>query len=251
MHAQVPSLLPASGHLPLVYNALSDIRCTCEDILQFLTLTKWHGLMTHPPVFQPAGNYYDKYASRNPLVRWMMGGFMDAFDDLVRQSGVSDRAIEIGCGEGELSIRLARHGIEVAACDIAEEAIVEARSRADRAGVKVHFERCSIEKSILRMGAAPLTVCCEVLEHLEDTTSALDSLALLSTGYLLVSVPREPIWRVLNMARFRYLRNLGNTPGHIKHWSRQAFVDMLSRRFEIVAVRSPLPWTMVLCRVPR
>ncbi|NII56431.1 methyltransferase domain-containing protein [Luteibacter sp. SG786] len=205
--------------------------------------------MTPPPVFQPAGNYYDKYAARNPLVRWMMRGFMNDFDDLVLLSGVGDRAIEIGCGEGELSIRLARKGIEVTGCDIAEEAIIEARARAARAGVAVQFEHCGIEESGQWMGAAPLVVCCEVLEHLDDTSSALDALSRLSTGYLLVSVPREPIWRVLNVARLRYLTDLGNTPGHIKHWSRRAFVDMLSRRFEIIAVRSPLPWTMVLCRV--
>lgn len=207
--------------------------------------------MTQSPVFQPAGNYYDKYSARNPLVRWMMGGFMAAFDELVQRSGVSDRAIEIGCGEGELSIRLARKGVSVSGCDIAGEAVDEARERATRAGVDVRFEACGIDESLQRLGTAPLVVCCEVLEHLEDTASALDTLARLSTGFVLVSVPREPLWRVLNMARLRYLGKLGNTPGHIKHWSRRAFVDMLSRRFDIVAVRSPLPWTMVLCRVPR
>ena len=207
--------------------------------------------MTLSPVFQPAGNYYDKYAARNPLVRWMMRRFMGAFDDLVRQSGVNDRAIEIGCGEGELSIRLARRVAEVLGCDIAGEAIAEARERGARAGVSVRFEHCGIDESGPRMGTAPLVICCEVLEHLEDTPSALGTLASLSTEYVLVSVPREPLWRILNMARLRYLSDLGNTPGHIKHWSRRAFIEMLSCRFEIVAVRSPLPWTMVLCRVPR
>lgn len=207
--------------------------------------------MTQPPVFQPAGNYYDKYAARNPLVRWMMRGFMDAFDDLVRLSGISDRAMEIGCGEGELSIRLARAGMEVHACDIANEAILEARRRSKRAGADVVFETCGIENAISQMGTAPLVVCCEVLEHLEDISSSLHALAKLSTDFVIVSVPREPLWRVLNMARLRYVRDMGNTPGHINHWSRQGFVDLLSRHFEVVAVRSPLPWTMVLCRVPR
>ena len=32
-------------------------------------------------------------------------------------------------------------------------------------------------------------------------------------GHLLVSVPREPLWRGLNMARGAYLKDLGNTPG--------------------------------------
>jgi hypothetical protein len=62
-------------------------------------------------------------------------------------------------------------------------------------------------------------------------------------------VPREPLWRVLNLARGKYLADLGNTPGHVNHWSRGGFLDLLSRRFEIVEARTPLPWTMALCKV--
>lgn len=205
--------------------------------------------MSKQPVVQPAGNYYDKYAARNPLVRWMMDGFMSAFDELVSLSGERHQAIEIGCGEGELSIRLARAGFSVACCDIAAEAIDEARVRAARAGVEIDARVLGIAEAKGQLGTSPLVVCCEVLEHLEDTGAALDALASLSTGYLLVSVPREPLWRVLNLARMRYVRDLGNTPGHIQHWSRHAFIRRLRQRFEVVAVRSPLPWTMVLCRV--
>ena len=39
--------------------------------------------------------------------------------------------------------------------------------------------------------------------------------------HLLVSVPREPLWRMLNMARGAYWSDLGNTPGHLNHWSRR------------------------------
>ncbi len=48
-------------------------------------------------------------------------------------------------------------------------------------------------------------------------------------GHLLVSVPREPLWRGLNMARGAYIKDLGNTPGHLNHWSRKAFVELLGR----------------------
>ena len=39
-------------------------------------------------------------------------------------------------------------------------------------------------------------------------------------------VPREPVWRVLNVARGRYVRWLGNPPGHIQHFSRAAFLAL-------------------------
>ena len=66
--------------------------------------------------------------------------------------------------------------------------------------------------------------------------------------HLLVSVPREPLWRGLNMARGAYLKELGNTPGHLNHWSKRSFVRLLSRYGTVVEARSPFPWTMLLVR---
>ena len=63
---------------------------------------------------------------------------------------------------------------------------------------------------------------------------------------LLVSVPHEPLWRALNVARGAYLRELGNTPGHLNHWTRRGFVTLLARHGEVVEIRSPFPWTMLL-----
>ena len=202
-------------------------------------------------VFQPAGNYYDKYGTANPIARRLMAGFLTAFDASANEAGPPSRALEIGCGEGELSIRLARAGWQVDGCDIAPEAIVEARRRATAGGVIVPFSVESIQSAVRRFEPVPLVVCCEVLEHLEDANEALSALAALSTQYVLVSVPREPIWRALNMARLKYLADLGNTPGHVQHWSRRGFLSHLRSRFDVINVRTPLPWTMALCRVRR
>ena len=51
------------------------------------------------------------------------------------------------------------------------------------------------------------------------------------------------------MARGAYWRDLGNTPGHVNHWSKRAFVDLLSRYGTVEEARSPFPWTMVLVRL--
>lgn len=196
---------------------------------------------------QPAGNYYDKYRTANPIARRLMQGFLGAFDGLSARVPVSN-ALEIGCGEGELSIRLARRGFRVRGCDISAEIVDEARSRAAQAGVEATFWTQPIETIDAAREAAPFVVCCEVLEHLDDPQLGVDILAELAQGYLLTSVPREPLWRALNMARGKYLGALGNTPGHLNHWSRRGFLGLLARRFEVVDVRTPLPWTMALCR---
>ena len=89
--------------------------------------------------------------------------------------------------------------------------------------------------------AAELVVCCEVLEHLDDPERALEVLAGLARPWLIASVPREPLWRALNLARLSYVGALGNTPGHLNHWSKRGFERFLGERFEVVEVRSPHP----------
>lgn len=199
-------------------------------------------------VTQPAGNFYDKYNTRNPIARGLMQGFLSAFSDLVTLACPIGSALEVGCGEGELSMRLARSGWSVSGCDIAEEAIVEARKRADHARLSIPFERRDIVDLSGSSDQYDLVVCCEVLEHLEDPVEAIKILRALCRTHLLVSVPREPVWRAMNLLRGKYWRELGNTPGHIQHWSRESFLAMLGDHVEIIAARSPLPWTLVLCR---
>jgi 2-polyprenyl-3-methyl-5-hydroxy-6-metoxy-1,4-benzoquinol methylase len=110
------------------------------------------------------------------------------------------------------------------------------------------FETRSIYDLAQVVDAADLIVCCEVLEHLERPEEGLRALQRVVDRYLIVSVPREPIWRMLNLARGKYIADFGNTPGHIQHWSKHDFVALVSKYFEVVEVKSPLPWTMVLCR---
>ena len=194
------------------------------------------------------GNVYDKYGTRNPIARRLVAGFMAQFDELVEHSGARE-AHEVGCGEGELSIRLAERGIRVRGSDAFPQVLEEARRRAAAAGVEIAFEAAPVEQLDPDRHSAELVVCCEVLEHLEDPRLALRVLAGLARPWLIASVPREPLWRALNLARLSYVRDLGNTPGHLGHWSKRGFQRFLGERFEVVEVRSPLPWTMALCRV--
>ena len=197
---------------------------------------------------ETGGNVYDKYGTSNPLARRLMTGFMRSFDELVERTRATD-AHEVGCGEGELAIRLARRGIRVRGTDAFPQVLEEARSRAMSAGVEIDFEATPVEELDPARHGAELIVCCEVLEHLDDPEQALEVLSRLARPWLVASVPREPLWRALNLARLSYVGELGNTPGHLNHWSRRDFVRFLTARFEIVETRSPTPWTMALCRV--
>jgi 2-polyprenyl-3-methyl-5-hydroxy-6-metoxy-1,4-benzoquinol methylase len=197
---------------------------------------------------EAGGNVYDKYGTSNPVARRLMAGFMSQLDELVERTGARD-AHEVGCGEGELAIRLAQRGIRMRGTDAFPQVLEEARRRAVAAGVEIDFEATPVEELDSGHHGAELIVCCEVLEHLTDPERALEVLAGLARPWLIASVPREPLWRALNLARLSYVGDLGNTPGHFNHWSKRDFVRFLTRRFEVTEVRSPTPWTMVLCRV--
>ena len=194
------------------------------------------------------GNVSDKYGTSNPIARRLVAGFMSELDGLVERTGARE-AHEVGCGEGEIAIRMARRGLQVRGTDAFPEVLEEARERSAAAGVEIDFEATSVEQLEHGRHAAELVVCCEVLEHLEDPERALDVLAGLARPWLIASVPREPLWRALNLARLSYVGSLGNTPGHLGHWSKGGFVRFLTSRFEVIEVRTPMPWTMALCRV--
>ena len=61
-------------------------------------------------------------------------------------------------------------------------------------------------------------------------------------------MPREPLWRALNMARGAYWKDFGNTPGHINHWSARGFARFAEACFDVVDVATPLPWTMLFLK---
>jgi 2-polyprenyl-3-methyl-5-hydroxy-6-metoxy-1,4-benzoquinol methylase len=194
------------------------------------------------------GNAYDKYGSRNPIVKWMMTGFESALSELVAKA--SPQSIhEIGCGEGYWVLRWNERGIPARGCDFSTAVIDIARENSANRGLPAALFR---SRSIYALEAtedgADLVVCCEVLEHLENPEAGLRALQRVAKQHLIVSVPNEPLWCALNLARGKYITRWGNTPGHIQHWSKSGFVKLVSQYFEVVETRSPLPWTMLLCR---
>jgi 2-polyprenyl-3-methyl-5-hydroxy-6-metoxy-1,4-benzoquinol methylase len=195
------------------------------------------------------GNAYDKYGSRNPIVRWIMSGFYDTLSELVAKA--APKTIhEIGCGEGYWVMQWNIEGIDARGSDFSAQVIDLARENAIDNGLPLDlYEQRNIYDVEIGKDSAELIVCCEVLEHLEHPEDGLLALQRIAEKYVVVSVPREPIWCGLNMVRGKYLSKLGNTPGHIQHWSSSDFVNLVSKYFNVVEVKKPLPWTMILCRV--
>ena len=195
------------------------------------------------------GNTFDKYGSTNTVVKWLMTGFEGALAQLFDRADPGS-VLDVGCGEGVLTERWARRlgtgrvtGIDLDDPKLAAEWAT--RRRANLRFLAVG-ERAALP---FARGEFDLAAAIEVLEHVPDPGWTLAEMARVARGHLLVSVPREPLWRALNVARGAYVRQLGNTPGHINHFSKRSFVSLLGRHGEVVAIRSPFPWTMLLVRV--
>jgi 2-polyprenyl-3-methyl-5-hydroxy-6-metoxy-1,4-benzoquinol methylase len=194
------------------------------------------------------GNAFDKYGSSNPVVKIIMKGFDKALTEFVNRVGPMD-IHEVGCGEGFWVIKWQQEGIKARGSDFSSEVIDIARENAGRINLSPDlFAVKSVYNLQAPVDNAELIVCCEVLEHLENPEEALRQLQRIAGSHLIVSVPREPVWRMLNMLRAKYLRDFGNTPGHIQHWSKKEIVQLVQRYFDVVEVASPFPWTMMLCK---
>ncbi|MGI6153288.1 MAG: class I SAM-dependent methyltransferase [Christensenellaceae bacterium] len=157
-----------------------------------------------------------------------------------------DSVLEAGCGEGKVFEYVTSNYKPSNACafDLGEDVVKEARAFLPQYADNIH------NKSIYESGyddeAFDLVICCEVLEHLDNHEKALQGINRIAQKYILLSVPKEPLWRVMNMARLKYLKSFGNTPGHINHWSKSKFIKLVSRYGDILQIKTPTPWTMVL-----
>lgn len=196
----------------------------------------------------PAGNTYDKYETRNPVARHLVAGFLKELDAQVRWSSATS-VLDVGCGEGIGTVRMAGvlPAARVVGLDVADPGLLAEWEK--RAHSKIEFVAGSAYDLPFEDDSFDLVSAIEVFEHLERPERALSEMARVSRRGILLSVPWEPVWRGVNMAAGRYLRERGNTPGHINHWTRRQFVALAGTAGEVVAVRRPFPWTMVAVHV--
>ncbi len=191
----------------------------------------------------PIGNTYDKYGTTNPLARRLMDGFLASLDASLPSSASS--ILEVGTGEGEILERLVTRfdpevavGLDLPGGDLRDHWRRRGLPMLEADGERLPFPDASFD----------LVVIVEVLEHVQRPAVVLSEVARVAREHVVLSVPREPIWRVANLARGKYVGALGNTPGHVNHWSGRAFEQLVGTALAVDAVRRPFPWTMVSAR---
>jgi 2-polyprenyl-3-methyl-5-hydroxy-6-metoxy-1,4-benzoquinol methylase len=198
------------------------------------------------------GNHTKKYTARNPAIRWLTMRWVERLESVLDRvaaetTGRQDRALEVGCGEGVIAEKLAQRWKQVAALDL-PDAGLRGEWQARPGPGYLHADA-----QVLPFAANQfdVVVAAEVLEHLPDPERGLAEMARVCSGSLVLSVPREPIFRGCNLLAGRYVRDLGNTPGHLNHWSTRSFVRFVSTVARVRLVTKPFPWTVVWATVDR
>lgn len=183
----------------------------------------------------------------------LLEGYFQAVNMLLTESGKKldgAEVIEIGCGEGFSTERLYKMlppGAEMTASEYVDALVPKAQDRNPEVKIiqETVYELTHPDESF------DVVFLLEVLEHLDYPDQALHEISriLKKDGILILGVPREPLWRILNMARGKYLKDFGNTVGHLNHWSSRSLIKYIEEHFgPVEAYKQPLPWTIVRAR---
>lgn len=188
---------------------------------------------------QKNGNY-KKYVSKNPLMQRVTSNFLSEVTSIVERLEVQT-ILDAGCGEGFVISRLA--GKNMVGLDISMSALDIARAH----NPDTPFAVGDIYSMPFKPESFDLVFALEVMEHLHDPEKAMLEMGRMSKRYCLLSVPNEPYFRIMDVLRGKNLSRLGNDIEHLQNWTDGGFVRLLSGHFNVLEVRRPFPWTMVLC----
>ncbi len=189
---------------------------------------------------------YRKHANTNPIQKLLINNFYKTFFDMVKPLRAK-RILDVGCGEGFTLKKLEEKkiGKKNEGIDYSNDAI--------KIGKKIYPElnlkKGDVYKLDYKDNSFDLSICTEVLEHLEDPDKAVSEIRRVTSKYIVFSVPNEPFFIMANFMRGKYLKNFGNHPEHINHWTAWGFENFLKKQgLVVVKSKHPFAWSLVLTK---
>lgn len=191
--------------------------------------------------------YQEKYTNSNIIAKGLLKGFFKKIEKIsypIRNE--LHTILEIGCGHGYSTYELCKIFDKslLEASDVDPELVQDAQAK----NPTINISTESIYQLNREDESFDLVILLEVLEHLSEPDRALRELYRVSKNYCIISVPDEPLWRILNMVRGSYWGDFGNTPGHVNHWSKNRIERLAGEYFKIITIARSTPWILLLVK---
>lgn len=158
-----------------------------------------------------------------------------------------DSIADMGCGEGFglKNMAIKKIGKEYLGLDVSKKALRLAKEM----NPEFKYVHGDIYKTPFEDNKFDLVVCSEVLEHLKKPEVAIKEIKRISKKYILITVPYEPWFRILNFLRGKYLETWGNHPEHINWWGEKGIKKLVKKYIKIKHYTVSLPWQILLCEI--
>lgn len=188
-----------------------------------------------------------KHSTTNPLLRFALKRFFASVNGMLPDV---QTVFDAGCGEGygAQAILQQRSDVRIIGVDLSLEALRRIPAQAPSMPVA----QADVTRLPIASNSADIVLSFEVMEHLSNPAGALAEYQRVSRRYVMVSVPNEPLFRLLRMLRGDDLRQWGNHPEHINHWNLWSLQRYLRKHgLRVIKACSPPPfiWAIVLCEI--
>ncbi len=188
-----------------------------------------------------------KHVTTNPILRFALQRFFRSIHKVFPEV---ETVLDAGCGEGygAKEIIAEHEHLKIYGFDLSLPAL--------KKSLEIESDVLVGQADITRLPVAAkcvdMVVSLEVLEHIPDPSQAIEEYKRVTRRYMLLSVPNEPLFRMLRMLRGDNIRQWGNHPEHVNHWNVYSFQRFIERhQLKVLRTACPPPfiWTIVLCEI--
>lgn len=184
-----------------------------------------------------------KHTHPSRIYRYLTKRFEEALLRMLDRSNPLT-VLEAGCGEGFLIKFLGarRPGYRFVGLDLAAGAVNYA---VGQCLPEARFLVADVAHLPFASASFDTVICSEVLEHLPFVEPALAELRRVAYKHVLISMPREPYFRIL--ARLVTWLGFGDDPGHVQFWSRKQLGRLLRGQFARVSIAASTIYRLAFC----
>lgn len=188
-----------------------------------------------------------KYKTKNPLVKKLLSRFIYDVSKTLSSLNLktNSKILDAGCGNGFLMKELKKNSslTKFYGLDILKDSI----SYAKKLNPDSRFFVGNVTDMPFKDDYFDLIICSEVIEHLKNPETALKEIQRTTKKYAIICLPYEPFFTIANLLRLKYLKTLGNYPGHIHKFGKQSLCNTLKKYFNKIKIKSSTFWLIALC----